>query len=235
MNNFAKICTVMLVGFVTSSCVPAALLIGAGATVGVASMQEGGLTTAASDTTIKMKIINNWVNNDFDIYQKLNVTVKEGRVLITGSVPNPDMRVEAVRLTWKVSGVKQVLNEIMVDNENDFGTMVSDSVITGSLKTRVMFDKQINSINYNIETNNGNIYLMGIARSQDELDRVIDYARNTKDVKNVINYVRVSGQAKVEDMQGKQQQSNEPMSLIPAGRATGNSSVESVESMPLRD
>jgi len=198
-NDFAKIFLSLVVILSAASCTPIGLLAGAGATVGVASMQEGGFSTAASDAAIKVKIINMWINNDFDIYRKLNMTVKEGRVLLTGSVPTADMRVEAVRLAWKVKDVKQVLNEIMVDQGSDFGTTVKDSVITGSLKTRIMFDKNINSINYTIETNNGNLYLMGIARSQEELDKVIDYARNTKDVKNVINYVRVSGDTKVQD------------------------------------
>lgn len=232
-NNYFKFFILFSIAAILNSCAPVAIALGAGATVGVASMQEGGLFTAASDAKIKVQIMNNWVNSDFDIFRKLNITVKEGRVLITGSVPDADMRVEAVRLAWKVEGVKQVLNEISVDNQNDFGTTVSDSIITGSIKTRVMFDKKINSINYNIETNNGNVYIIGIARNQEELDKVIDYARNTKDVKNVINYARVSGTTKVGDKKEEPVKNyddnfrdDEPSRRVPM--------VEPVESSPIK-
>ena len=53
------------------------------------------------------------------------------------------------------------------------------------------FDKRILSINYNIETVNQIIYIMGIAQNQEELDRVIQHAKNIANVKKVINYVRI--------------------------------------------
>ena len=61
-------------------------------------LQEGGVRGAVTDDAIQLKIDDLWAKNDFAMFRKLNVTVKEGRVLLTGSVPNPDMRVEAVRL-----------------------------------------------------------------------------------------------------------------------------------------
>lgn len=189
---FIRVGAAALIISAVSACSPVTLALGAGAAVGSAAIQEGGITVAAKDTKIKLAITDAWVQKDFEMFRNLTLNVKEGRVLITGSVPNPDMRVEAVRLAWKADGVKQVLNEIMVDEEKaGIGTIISDSVITGSLKTKIMFDNDINSVNYNIDTNKGNIYLMGVARNQEELDKVIEYARTTKNVNNVVNYVRL--------------------------------------------
>ncbi len=53
-------------------------------------------------------------------------------------------------------------------------------------------DERVRTINYNIETVNGVIYLIGIARDRDELDRVIEYARNIPYVRKVVNYVLLS-------------------------------------------
>ena len=50
------------------------------------------------------------------------------------------------------------------------------------------FDKYIQSINYSIETVHGAVYLMGVAQSQEELDRVIKLARRIKGVSEVISY-----------------------------------------------
>ena len=174
-----------------SGCDPVSLAVGAGASVGVASSQEGGVRGAITDDAIQLKIDDLWAKNDFTMFRKLNVTVKEGRVLLTGSVPNPDMRVEAVRLAWQAEGVRQVLNEITVDEGGGIKGAVLDSWITSILKTKLMLDKYIISINYNIDTVNGNVYLMGVAQNQKELARVMDYARNASHVHNVVSYVRL--------------------------------------------
>jgi osmotically-inducible protein OsmY len=47
------------------------------------------------------------------------------------------------------------------------------------------------AINYNIETVNGTVYLIGIAKSQLEVDRVIAHARSLGYVKRVISHVRI--------------------------------------------
>ena len=188
-----------LLAVLLSACSPVGMASSLGASVGIATAQEGGIKGAIKDSTIELNIAEAWMKYNFDMYRKLAMTVKEGRVLITGSVPNPDMRVEAVRLAWQTDGVRQVLNEISVDNGSGISGIIKDTVITNSIKAKLVLDKNIQSINYNVETANGNVYLMGIARDQMELDRVIDYARNSSNVNNVINYVRMQGQHLPED------------------------------------
>ena len=192
MNNFfTKFLLVSSCVFLTSACTPVGVAAGAGASVGLAVVQEGGVKGALSDTAIQFKIADAWIKYDFDMYRKLDLTVKEGRVLITGSVPDPDKRVEAVRLAWQADGVKQVLNEIMVDDGGGLGGVVKDSWITSSIRTKIMLDKNVKSVNYTVDTANGNVYIMGIAQDKKELSRVVDYARNTSNVSNVVNYVRL--------------------------------------------
>jgi osmotically-inducible protein OsmY len=174
-----------------SGCDPVGLAVGAGASIGVASEQEGGVRGAITDDAIQLKIADLWVKKDFTMFRKLNATVKEGRVLLTGSVPTPDMRVDAVRLAWQADGVRQVLNEISVDEGGGVTGAVIDSWITSNIKSKLMIDKYVQSINYNIDTVNGNVYLMGVAQNQKELTRVMDYARNASHVHNVVSYVRL--------------------------------------------
>lgn len=186
----AALCTVPLL----SGCV--GLAVGAGATLGVAAAQEGGLQGAASDTAIRVQIADAWFRHDVEMYRRLGVTVKEGRVLVTGTLPLPDDRVEAIRLAWQVDGVQQVINEIRVDDRGaTVGSYANDAWITGQVKTLLVFDKQVQSINYTVETVAGTVYLMGIGQSNNELSRVINHARNTRGVKNVVSYVRLRGEA----------------------------------------
>ncbi|MDA0654775.1 MAG: BON domain-containing protein [Proteobacteria bacterium] len=172
-----------------SGCAPA--VIGAGATVGVAAAQERSVGNALDDATIQLQINQMMLEADRRLFADVSVEVVEGRVLLTGAVPNPEHRVEAVRIAWQVNGVSEVLNEIQIAERGGIGGFLSDVRISGQLRFRMLSDRQINDINYSIESVNGVIYLMGIARDQTELDTVINYARSISGVTQVVNHVRL--------------------------------------------
>ena len=92
------------------ACTAVGVATGLGAAGGIAAAQEGGLSRAAKDAQIQVQINNLWFQYDVDTFRKLDMTVNQGRVLITGVVQDPEHRVEAVRLAWQPSGVKQVIN-----------------------------------------------------------------------------------------------------------------------------
>lgn len=176
------------------ACSTVGSISGAAAEGGKAAAQEGGIQRAWTDTRIQAEINDLWFQQDLDMFRKLDLTVNEGRVLITGVVQNPEHRVEAVRLAWKPEGVKQVINEIRVAESQGFSGFARDTWATTRLRTAITLDRKIQSINYSIDTVQGIVYLMGIAQNQGELERVIQTARTIPDVKQVISYVRIKGQ-----------------------------------------
>lgn len=177
-----------------SACTAVGLAAGAGAAAGIAATQEGGIEGAASDIGIKAKINDLWFRSNTEMFRKLNLTVDQGRVLITGVVQNPEHRVEAVRLAWQPQGVKQVINEIRVADGAGVEGYARDTWITAQLRTKMTFHRDIQSINYSIDTVQGIVYLMGVARNQAELDLVTDTARGIKGVTQVISYVKLQGE-----------------------------------------
>jgi osmotically-inducible protein OsmY len=194
MKRILCLSAAMLFAALSSGCTPIGVAAGVGATVGVAAAQEGGIKSATTDAAIRVQITDLWLKHSVDMYRRLSFTVKEGRVLITGAVPDPDMRVDAIRLAWQADGVRQVINEVTIEKGGGVTGYVKDSWITANLKSRLMFDKYIQSINYTIDTVNGTVYLMGIAQDSKELERALNHARNTKYVKNVVSYVRLRGE-----------------------------------------
>lgn len=195
-----KIQKLILASFIVSAlplsgCTVVGLAAGAGASLGIASQQEGGISSAAEDVKIKAMIGDKWFKYKVDTFSKLSTTVDQGRVLITGVVQNPDDRVEAVRLAWQVDGVKQVINEIRVADSEGVPGFVRDKWITTRLRTELTFTKNVGAINYSIDTVQGTVYLMGVARNQEELDRVIALARSIPNVKQVVSYVKPLGES----------------------------------------
>lgn len=188
----SKLClSLMASALLLSGCVGAA--VGAGAALGVSAAKEGGLQTSIKDEAIRIKISDLWFKRSTDMFSKLNLTVNQGRVLVTGVVQNPQDRVEAIRLAWQPKGVKQVINEIRVGNANSFASYAKDTWIAGQLRTRLTFEKNVQSINYSIEVVQGAVYLMGVAQDQAELDRTIRISRRISGVKEVISYVKLAG------------------------------------------
>lgn len=194
MNRFTFL-TLAVSALALQACAPA--LVAGGAAVGVASVQEGGLSQAGQDAWIQTQINDLWFKHDFMMFQKLDLTIDQGRVLITGVVQDPQHRVEAVRLAWQPAGVKQVINEIKVADSEGFVGYAKDAWITTRLRSAILLDSEITSINYSIDTVQGTVYLMGFAQNQAELDRVISKARTISNVRNVVSYVKMVGSAPI--------------------------------------
>ena len=173
--------------------------LGAGATAGLVVSQERSVGDAVDDLTIRASLNEVFFKEDFDLLSDASFSVVEGRVLLKGTVDNPEDRIKAVKLTWSVEGVREVINEIQVTNEGGIVNYARDTWISTQLKTLTLFDKDIQSINYTIETINGSVYIMGIAQSRDELDLVVNHARTISHVRNVVSHVVLKDDPKRED------------------------------------
>ena len=53
-------------------------------------------------------------------------------------------------------------------------------------------DKNIKSVNYNVDVVNGIAYLSGIARTRKEMNLVIAYTKETKYINQLVNYIQLS-------------------------------------------
>jgi osmotically-inducible protein OsmY len=192
MNN-TKILLLSCAALALPSCTAVGLAAGAGVAVGTAAVQEGGISRAMSDARIQAEINERWFSHDINMFAKLDLTINQGRVLITGVVQDPQHRVEAVRLAWQPVGVVQVMNEIKVADSEGFVGYAKDVWISGRLRTALIMDMDVESINYSIDTVQGTVYLMGFAHNQGELNHVIEKARSVEGVKQVVSYVKLAG------------------------------------------
>lgn len=178
-------------GLLLGACTPEGAVVGAAATTGVAAAQERGIGGAIEDTKIRLQINDKWIQADEVMYRKVSLQVQQGRALLTGVVPTEEMRERAVRLAWQAEGIDEVINEIEVGDGPSVSELARDTWISTRLKGKLLFDEKVDSINYSIETSRQTIYLIGVAHSKAELDRVIAHARNLPYVRGVVSYVRV--------------------------------------------
>lgn len=181
----------MICGIALSGCSPVGVAVATGAAAGTAAQKEQGFEQALVDTKIDAEINGILFQNDADLFGRTGVSVVEGVVMLTGLVSTVEARDNAGRLSWKADDVVEVINEIQIAANSDLQTTANDTWITTQLKTILLTDDRISSINYSVATVRGTVYLLGLARDDEELQRVIDHARSLNYVKNVINHVRL--------------------------------------------
>ena len=179
----------LLGSFGLSACSIVGLATGAGAGTAIAASEERGLDGAASDVALRAKINVALLNKDLHLFRRVSLRVHEGRVLLMGIVASEQAVADAVRLAWQTEGTREVINELRIAPDTAFLDDVRDSWINTKLRTRIMFDKKIQAINYSIETVGRVIYILGIAQNREERDRVIQTARDIEYVERIINHV----------------------------------------------
>ena len=165
-------------------------LVAAGGT-GYAANQERGVTGTFDDMTIKTNIQNAWLQVNPLMQRDFTITVYEGRTLLTGMTPSPELKAQAAQVASQIPGVRTIYNEIEVAPGEGAWASVKDTWISSQIRSNLMFASQVRSVNYTVDTVNGSVYLIGSARTQAELDRVTEAARNVPDVKRVVSYVEI--------------------------------------------
>ncbi len=180
-------CFVLIASLALSGCVGTA--IGAGATTGIAVAQERSIGTAVDDTSIQFRINERLLRESEMLFAKTNLDVVEGRVMLTGVVPTQADRDSAAELAWKVKGVNEVLNELQIARPGDVSSFVKDASITAQLRFKMLSDRDIHAINFTLTTVNAIVYLLGIARTEVEHQKLVEHARNVKGVKKVVSHV----------------------------------------------
>jgi osmotically-inducible protein OsmY len=188
VRPFALPGLLLAAGLALSGCVES--VIAGGAAAGSTAMQERGIKGAVSDTAIRAEINHYWLEKDHRLFIDLNLQVYEGRALVTGAVLDAQVRADAIQLAWKAKGVREVINEVEVVPQGTGAVdYIRDSAISTELKARLLFAKEIQSVNYSIEVVNGSVYLLGVAQTQSELDRAVNIARNINHVKRVVSHI----------------------------------------------
>ena len=143
------------------------------------------------DVLIKAILKNSYFDQSEKIFFNVDVEVSQGRVLLTGTVDNIDLRIEATRIAWGVKGVQTVINEIQISESDNILNFADDLVISTKVYAKLMLDEEVNSLNYNIETVNKVVYLIGISSSSDEKKKAIDLTKEVFGVEEVVEYITI--------------------------------------------
>ena len=181
---------IITIGFLLNGCAPAAITAGIAGVA--ASESEKGLGTTINDTIIHAAITESMFKKDVNSFLGVKIRVDDGVVLLTGKVDKPQIRVEATRISWEPRGVIEVVNEIQVSQKSSIKDIAKDLAASTTIKGKLVADKNIKSVNFNIDVVNGIAYLSGVARTQKEMNLVLAYTKETNYINQLVNYIQLS-------------------------------------------
>lgn len=186
--RFAPTAIVLLLASIgLSGC--ASAVIGVGTAAVAASTTEKGLSTSVADTQIHAKLTDRFVKTDFSLVTAVDITVNDGAVLMTGKVNTPEEKILATRLAWEIFGVREVVNELQVTDTSSIKDIAKDLSASATLRTKLITDGNISSLNFSIDVVNGTVYLSGVAANAEEMNRVVAHARDIRFTQQVVNYI----------------------------------------------
>jgi osmotically-inducible protein OsmY len=176
---------------VLGGCVGAVIVGGMAAAGGTGYMagQERGVNGLADDLKIKTDVEASFMQADPRYQKNVTTTVYEGRVLLTGRVATQEMKLAADQIAGRTQGVRAVYDEIVVAPAEQIWDDARDAWITAAIRSKMVVDPGIRSVNYLVDTANGSVYLIGSARDQAELDRATQIARYVPGVRRVVSYI----------------------------------------------
>jgi len=158
---------------------------------GYSAAAERGVSGSLDDFTIKTNIESAWNQADPNIPAAFTVSVYDNRVLLTGRAVNQAVKAQANQIARQVPGIRALYDEIELTPGPDAWNAAQDAWITAQVRSELVFDGNIRSTNYTIDTANQSVYLIGSARSQAELDLAANHARYVPGVRRVVSYVEI--------------------------------------------
>ena len=153
---------------------------------------ERSVGNILDDTAIKTRLSKLFIEEGMGpLFTRIQINIKEGRILLTGNVKLYEHALEAVRLAWLIPGVKEVINELEIGRKS-LTSRTKDILIANQIRIKLMTEPGILSSNYTIDVNQSKAYVLGIAKTKKELNKALDIAQSTSGVSKVINYAILS-------------------------------------------
>ncbi|MGB0449823.1 MAG: BON domain-containing protein [Porticoccaceae bacterium] len=121
----------------------------------------------------------------------INVHVYDAVVLLTGEVPNQDLKILAGNTARAYNGARQVHNELAVRGNSSIVSRTNDTLITAQVKTKLTFDKEVDASDIEVTTSDSVVYLMGKVRrlSGEKATAVASGTSGVRKVVKVFEYV----------------------------------------------
>jgi hyperosmotically inducible periplasmic protein len=155
------------------------------------TQQSAGEVIDDSVLTSKVKLA--LIDDPITKAGQINVETYRGVVQLGGFVDNAQQKDQATKVARSVTGVKEVRNDLRVSTKPDAttGQAYDDSMLTASVKTKLMQDSETKAHQINVGTQQGVVQLTGFVDSTAMKTKAGEIARSVDGVKSVRNDLEI--------------------------------------------
>jgi osmotically-inducible protein OsmY len=204
--SFGRLLTisVLLTGVTAAGCL----------TIAQKAMEDRTTDDQATDAKITAGILSRFSDKDKGLLLDVNVDVWEQRVMLTGTLDDPAMKKTVVELAGADPRIKKVYDELQIvtkeekerrreeakkenkDSKEGAGQSVNDFWIATKIDGQLIGMGGVKSVDYRWRSVRNKVYIIGRARHETELNKVLEICRNTKGVESVKHFIEIKPPAK---------------------------------------
>lgn len=145
--------------------------------------------TFVSDESMELRALSR-INGKYGDKVHVNVASYNRMLLLTGEVPNADVKADVEKLAIEVPSVKSISNELAIAGPSSFGGRGNDSYITSKVKARFIDANKFAANHVKVITEAGVVFLLGLV-TQAEANAAVEIARTTGGVQKVVRVFEI--------------------------------------------
>lgn len=148
--------------------------------------------TDIDDTVVTTKVRSALLADDDVKGMDIKAETRKGVVLLSGFVNNQSQVERAIKVVRTVEGVKGVENGMTLkEGKVTVGNTVDDGIMTSRVKSALIAEPTIKSLDISVVTRKGEVQLSGFVDNQAQIDKAIMVARSVEGVKGLANELSI--------------------------------------------
>jgi osmotically-inducible protein OsmY len=153
------------------------------------------VSCASTDVGLATHVKARFAADDLVKASQIEVASNDGTVTLKGNVDSEEAKERAIQLAKSTPGVTNVVDMISArtasgggdspEPARSLGEVVTDTGITMSVKSRLLDDPLVKGLRIDVDTRDGVVFLTGSVGSDNEKQKAIQLAKDTKGVRDV--------------------------------------------------
>jgi len=181
--------TLLAVIMMTGGCAP--VVVGGAAAGGYAvGSDERSSEQISEDIRLSGAINKRLAEDDLLGSMSIDVDVVEGYATLSGVLKTEKQAQRAVELAKSVEGVRGVRDNLQI-GERSFSGVASDSWISSQVKTKLVAEPGIKSLNIDVDVYQGIVTLTGLVGDTTQKTRALELAGEVEGVVKVVDNLKV--------------------------------------------
>ena len=148
--------------------------------------------TEIDDSIITGRVKAALLNNSYVKSLDIKVETRKGEVQLSGFVDNQFQVDHASKTVLAVPGVKNIDDKLIFKaSKTSIGNKIDDNMITAKVKTVLLADLRLKSLDIGVVTRKGDVMLSGFVDSQKTIDYAVVVVDTVEGVQRVVNEMSI--------------------------------------------